>query len=138
LAEVYQLTWYTTVPAPGVNVNVTTEVGYCPFCQRTRNLRREERHLGGLVRMIVSCESCNRTLSNTMGVPAAKPAEAPAMPEPKPKPEAEPEPGTPARPVRAPAATKARKPAAKRKAAPAKKAAATKKPATKKATTRKK
>ena len=61
--------------APGVNVTVTTEVGYCPFCQRTRNLRREERHLGGLVRMIVTCESCNRTLSNTMGVPAVKPVE---------------------------------------------------------------
>ena len=58
--------------APGVNVTVSTEVGYCPFCQRSRNLRREERHLGGLVRTIVTCESCNRTLSNTMGVPAAK------------------------------------------------------------------
>jgi len=101
--------------APGVNVTVTTEVGYCPFCQRTRNLRREERHLGGLVRMIVTCESCNRTLSNTM-VPEAPPE---------------------AKPVRAPVATKTRKAAAKK---PAASSAKTKKPATstKKATTTKK
>ena len=117
--------------APGVNVTVTTEVGYCPFCQRTRNLRREERHLGGLVRMIVTCESCNRTLSNTMGVPAVKPVEeTPA--EPAPVPEAPPE----AKPVRAPVATKTRKVAAKKPATAAK----TKKPATatKKTTTKKK
>jgi len=118
--------------APGVNVTVTTEVGYCPFCQRTRNLRREERHLGGLVRMIVTCESCNRTLSNTMGVPAVKPVEeTPA--EPAPVPEAPPE----SKPVRAPVATKTRKVAAKKPStAPAK----TRKPATatKKTTTKKK
>jgi hypothetical protein len=117
--------------APGVHVSVTTEVGYCPFCQRTRNLRREERHLGGLVRIIVACESCNRTLSNTMGVPSATPAEEPAAPAevPASEPELEPE------PARAPAATKSRKPAAaKAKAEPATKkpAAARKAPAKKK------
>ena len=119
--------------APGVNVTVTTEVGYCPFCQRTRNLRREERHLGGLVRMIVTCESCNRTLSNTMGVPAVKPVEEETPAEPAPVPEAPPE----AKPVRAPVATKTRKAAAKK---PAASSAKTKKPATstKKATTTKK
>ncbi len=105
--------------APGVNVNVTTEVGYCPFCQRTRNLRREERHLGGLVRMIVTCESCNRTLSNTMGVPAAKPAGEPA-----PAPEPEPEPTPVATPK--PAAARVRT-TATRKRATARKAQAKKK-----------
>ena len=117
--------------APGVNVTVTTEVGYCPFCQRARNLRREERHLGGLVRIIVACESCNRTLSNTMGVPSVTPAEDPAAPAQAPEPEPEPEP----KPARTPAAIKSRKPAAaKPKAAPAatKPAAARKAPAKKK------
>ena len=52
---------------PG-HVTVVTEVGYCNFCQRTRNLRREEHLLGQLVRTIVSCETCHRTLSSTMGV----------------------------------------------------------------------
>ena len=33
-------------------IQVTIEVGYCPFCRRTRNLRREERHLGALVLMV--------------------------------------------------------------------------------------
>src|SRR5215467_12804717 len=52
---------------PG-HVEVTTEVGYCNFCNRTRNLRREEHQLGELVRAIVTCETCHRTLSNTIGV----------------------------------------------------------------------
>jgi hypothetical protein len=64
---------------PG-HVDVVTEVGYCNFCNRTRNLRREEHHLGGLMRTIVSCETCHRTLSNTMGV-AAEPEPAKAEPE---------------------------------------------------------
>jgi hypothetical protein len=77
---------------PG-HVDVVTEVGYCNFCNRTRNLRREEHHLGGLVRTIVSCETCHRTLSNTMGVATepelakAEPAAVEAQPaEEKPKP----------------------------------------------------
>jgi hypothetical protein len=59
---------------PG-QLNVVTEVGYCPFCERPRNLRREERHLGALVRMTVTCETCHRTLESTMTVAGAeKPA----------------------------------------------------------------
>jgi hypothetical protein len=65
---------------PG-QLNVVTEVSYCPFCERPRNLRREERHLGALVRMTLTCETCHRTLESTMTVagaekPAAKPAPA--------------------------------------------------------------
>ena len=55
---------------PG-HVTVTTEVGYCNFCQRTRNLRREDHQLGQLVRTIVACETCHRTLSSTIGVAAS-------------------------------------------------------------------
>ena len=71
---------------PG-HVTVTTEVAYCSFCDRVRTLRREEHQLGTFVRTIVTCETCHRTLSSTMGVAsveerAAKPetavAEAPA------------------------------------------------------------
>ena len=75
------------MPNPAANVTTTTEVGYCPFCQRTRNLRRDERHLGGLVRTTIDCESCHRTLSSTIGPPAPKPE---PEPEPKPQPETEP------------------------------------------------
>lgn len=65
---------------PG-QLSVVTEVGYCPFCERPRNLRREERHLGALVRMTLTCETCHRTLESTMAVagaekPAAKTAPA--------------------------------------------------------------
>ena len=56
---------------PG-QIKVTIETGYCSFCDRTRNLRREERHLGALVRTIVACESCHRTLSSTIGVAGAE------------------------------------------------------------------
>ncbi len=59
---------------PG-HVTVTTEAGYCSFCGRPRNLRHEEHQLGTFVRTIVTCESCHRTLSSTMGVAGA---EAPA------------------------------------------------------------
>jgi hypothetical protein len=59
---------------PG-HVEVTTEVAYCSFCDRVRNLRREEHHLGTLVRTVITCETCHRTLSSTMGV---APVEAPA------------------------------------------------------------
>jgi hypothetical protein len=104
---------------PG-HVNVTTEVGYCNFCQRTRNLRREEHQLGQLVRTIVSCETCHRTLSSTIGVAVTTPEPA-AAPEPEPAPA----------PAPAPAAKSARsavekKPAAKRAPAKRKPAAATK------------
>src|SRR5256885_16961356 len=64
---------------PG-HVNVTVETGYCNFCGRTRNLRREEHQLGTLVRTIITCESCHRTLSSSVGVAAVEPevVEAPA------------------------------------------------------------
>ena len=52
---------------PG-QIKVTMETGYCSFCDRPRNLRREERHLGTFVRTIVACETCHRILSSTMGV----------------------------------------------------------------------
>ena len=52
---------------PG-QIKVTVETGFCSFCDRTRNLRREERHLGALVRSVTSCESCHRVLSSTIGV----------------------------------------------------------------------
>ena len=97
---------------PG-HVVVTTEVGFCSFCGRPRNLRNEAHQLGTLVRTIVTCETCHRTLSSTIGVAAAQPepeAEAaPAVAEPEAA--AEPEPA----PAKPPA-----KPAAKRKPAAAK------------------
>jgi hypothetical protein len=60
---------------PG-QVNVTTEVAYCSFCDRPRTLRREEHHLGALVRTIVTCETCHRTLSSSIGVATPEPAVA--------------------------------------------------------------
>ena len=95
---------------PG-QIEVVTEVGYCPSCGRTRNLRREEHHLGQLVRTIVTCETCHRTLSSAIGAAQAETA----APEPEPEPEVKPVPA----------------------AAPAKKAAAPKKPAAKKAAVKK-
>src|SRR5437870_11764989 len=64
---------------PG-HVNVTVETGYCNFCGRTRNLRREEHQLGTLVRTIITCESCHRTLSSSVGLAVVAPevVEAPA------------------------------------------------------------
>jgi hypothetical protein len=108
---------------PAVQVTVTTEVGYCPFCRRSRTLRREERHLGGLVRTNIDCESCHRTLSSTMGVPQPKAEEAVAAVDAEPAAPAE------AESEAAPKPAPKRKPAAKtaaRKAAP-RKTAATKK-----------
>ncbi|MEP6752049.1 MAG: hypothetical protein ABI959_04825 [Candidatus Dormiibacterota bacterium] len=52
---------------PG-QITVTVESGFCSFCDRTRNLRQEERQLGALVRTVTSCESCHRVLSSTIGV----------------------------------------------------------------------
>ena len=107
---------------------VTTEVGYCNFCGRPRNLRREDHQLGTLVRSIVTCETCHRTLSSTVGVASAeaaaeeKPApgasEDQAVAAPKPKaaakkqPAAKPATRKPAAKPKAP--TKASKPAVKK------------------------
>src|SRR6266702_1619114 len=99
---------------PAVQVTVTTEVGYCPFCRRTRTLRREERHLGGLVRTKIDCESCHRTLSSTMGVPQPK-AEEPVEAEPAAPAEVEAEPAPKPAPKRRPAAKAAAGKAAPRK-----------------------
>jgi CTP:molybdopterin cytidylyltransferase MocA len=63
---------------PG-QVNVTTEVAYCSFCDRPRTLRREERHLGALVRTVVTCETCHRTLSSSIGVAAPEAAAEPVL-----------------------------------------------------------
>ena len=99
---------------PAVHVVVTTEVGYCPFCRRSRTLRREERHLGGLVRVNVDCESCHRTLSSTLGPPPPKVEEAPTpAPAPEPEGEATPEPKSAPRPA-AKKADAAKKPATTR------------------------
>jgi hypothetical protein len=100
---------------PAMQVKVTTEVGYCPFCRRSRTLRREERHLGGLVRINIACETCHRTLSSTMGVPLPQAEEA-----------AEAEPAAPVQPEAAPEPAPKPKPAARavaKKAAPRKTAA---------------
>jgi hypothetical protein len=88
------------MPNPAINVTVTTEVGFCPFCGRTRTLRREERHLGGLVRTTIDCESCHRTLSSTIGPPSAPEPEAAEEPATAPEVQAE-APEKPAKPARA-------------------------------------
>jgi uncharacterized membrane protein len=65
---------------PGL-IKVTVESGFCSFCDRTRNLRQEERQLGALVRTVTSCESCHRVLSSTIGVADPDtPAESTAAP----------------------------------------------------------
>jgi hypothetical protein len=111
--------------SPNPNVTVTTEVAYCPFCRRSRTLRREERHLGGLVRTMISCETCHQTLSTTMGPAPEAAAEAVAEPAPTepetPAATSKPEPAAkPARKKPVVAADKApsptRKPAAKKRA----------------------
>jgi hypothetical protein len=106
---------------PG-QVDVITEVGYCPACGRTRSLRREEHHLGALVRTIVSCESCHRTLSSSIGVASAEPAKV----EPEPQPVAEAATAQAKAPAKRPVTKKpaAKKPAAKK--TPAKKTPAKK------------
>src|SRR5579872_6456749 len=117
--------------SPGANVSVSTEVGYCPFCQRSRTLRKEVRHLGALVRTTVDCETCHRSLSSTIGPPPAEPEEAKPVPETAPaEAPAKAEPvaakAAPAKPAKARAA--ASTPAAKGKTAVAK-AGAAKRPA---------
>ena len=70
---------------------VTTEVGFCSFCGRPRTLRNEAHQLGTLVRTLVTCETCHRTRSSTIGIAsaeaaAAEPLAVEAEPAPKPKP----------------------------------------------------
>ena len=68
---------------PG-QIKVTIETGYCSFCDRTRNLRREERHLGTFVRTILACETCHRILSSSMGVASVEaPVEEQKVAEPE-------------------------------------------------------
>jgi hypothetical protein len=103
---------------PG-HVVVTTEVGFCSFCGRPRTLRHEAHQLGTLVRTLVTCETCHRTLSSTIGIASAEttePAEASAVQPVAVKAEAAP----------ASKPTAKRKPAAAKAAAP--KSRATKKP----------
>src|ERR1700738_673053 len=89
---------------PG-HVVVTTEVGFCSFCGRPRNLRNEQHQLGALVRTIVTCETCHRTLSSSVGVASAEPAVA-APVEAETSPAAE----TPETPTPAPKTAPKRKP----------------------------
>jgi len=58
---------------PG-HVVVTTEVAFCSFCGRPRTLRNEQHQLGALVRTIVTCETCHRTLSSSVSVASAEAA----------------------------------------------------------------
>jgi hypothetical protein len=58
---------------PG-HVVVTTEVAMCSFCGRPRTLRNEQHQLGTLVRTIVTCETCHRTLSSFIAVASAETA----------------------------------------------------------------
>jgi hypothetical protein len=57
---------------PG-HVVVTTEVAMCSFCGRPRTLRNEQHQLGTLVRTIITCETCHRTLSSSMAVASSEP-----------------------------------------------------------------
>jgi hypothetical protein len=98
---------------PG-EVRVTTEVAYCSFCGRPRTLRREERQLGALVRTVITCETCHRTLSSTVGVASVEPVEAAAE-----KAEVPAEAASAAAPAAAPA-PKAAKPSATKRAPKAK------------------
>jgi len=72
---------------PG-HVEVTTEVGFCSFCGRPRTLRREAHQLGTLVRTLVTCETCHRTLSSTIGIATAETAPPTSKPTAKRKPAA--------------------------------------------------
>src|SRR5712691_4840310 len=111
---------------PG-HVVVTTEVAVCSFCGRPRTLRREEHQLGTLVRTIITCETCHRTLSSTIGV-AGTPPETPEPVAPQAQPPPEPVAAAPK-----PAPRRAAKPAAQPKpAARAASSSASKTRATKK------
>ena len=95
----------------------------CSFCGRPRTLRREEHVLGTLVRTILTCETCHRTLSSTMGVAQPEPEPVKAAPEPaaEPEPAAASEPK--AKPKRAPAKRTVKKAAAGKPKPAAKRAA---------------
>jgi hypothetical protein len=64
---------------PG-HVVVTTEVAVCTFCGRPRTLRNEQHQLGTLVRTIITCETCHRTLSSSITVASADAPSAEAAP----------------------------------------------------------
>jgi hypothetical protein len=103
---------------PG-HVVVTTEVAMCTFCGRPRTLRSEQHQLGALVRTIVTCETCHRTLSSTIGVaPVETPAvEASEQERVTPRNlEAKPAAAKPAAPAKAKAAAKPKPASAKPKA----------------------
>jgi hypothetical protein len=89
---------------PG-HVVVTTEVAVCSFCGRPRTLRNEQHQLGALVRTIVTCETCHRTLSSSISVANAEPTAIEAEPAA--------EPAAAAQPANTPQAEAAAKPAAK-------------------------
>ncbi len=72
--------------------NARIESGFCSFCNRTRNLRHEEKRLGAIVRTVVTCETCRRTISSTMGLAGNAPDPAVAEPAPERAPEPAPEP----------------------------------------------
>ncbi|HSS93181.1 MAG TPA: hypothetical protein VLR46_04230 [Candidatus Dormibacteraeota bacterium] len=102
---------------PG-HVVVTTEVAMCSFCGRPRNLRNEQHQLGTLVRTIVTCETCHRTLSSEISVAgseaaAAEPVDAPVETEPTPA-SAAPAKTETAKTAAKPASKPATKPAARR------------------------
>jgi hypothetical protein len=96
---------------PG-HVVVTTEVAMCSFCGRPRTLRNEQHQLGALVRTIVTCETCHRTLSSSIAVASIEAPEPQTIDvEPGPASESE---------ATAPQAQSAAPPAAKRKPVAAK------------------
>src|ERR1700737_4350823 len=102
---------------PG-HVKVTTEVSFCSFCGRARNLRREERQLGTFVRTVVTCETCHRPLSSTMGVASTEPpatAETPAKSEAAASSATKPAPASKPQLATRTAATKAKTPSTKSK-----------------------
>ena len=104
----------------------------CSFCGRPRTLRNEQHQLGSLVRTIVTCETCHRTLSSTMSVATAEPADAVAE-----EPDAAPAKVAEERPSRTEPVKTAAKPAAKA-AAERKPSATTSKAAASKTRTEKK
>jgi hypothetical protein len=89
---------------PG-HVVVTTEVAVCSFCGRPRTLRNEQHQLGALVRTIVTCETCHRTLSSSISVATVEPTAI--------EPETAAEPAAAAQPAKTPQVEAAAKPAAK-------------------------
>src|SRR5438874_9037998 len=127
---------------PG-HVNVTVETGYCNFCGRTRNLRREEHQLGTLVRTIMTCETCHRTLSSLVGVAAVEPEavpvaneiEVPVQPAAEPKAKA---PAKAAGKAKGPARAAAKTPAKPKRASAQAASSAKAKASTKRASTKKK